>query len=106
MKRLFILILHLLTLSMAVYQRPTTEFSLLRGLKPDSGSITAEDISRYVFEIATLLGCGAFIVFQLGGEIKNAGFDCFWRNLKSAPPKMLFVISTFLILGQDVSICQ
>ena len=84
---------------MAVYQRPTTEHSLLRGLKPDSGSITAEDVSRYCFEVATILGCCAFIVFQLGGEIKNAGFDCFWRNIKSAPPKMLFVISTFLILG-------
>ena len=99
MKRLGILILHLLTLSMAVYQRPSTDNSLLRGLKSGSGSITAEDISRYCFEVATLLGCVAFIVFQLGGEIKNSGFDCFWRNMKSAPPKMLFVISTFLILG-------
>jgi hypothetical protein len=61
----------------------------------------------------------------LGTEIKNAGVDCFWKNLKSAPPKVsftqshvffslrtnaaphfvflifqfLFVISTFLILG-------
>ena len=99
MKRLMILILHLLTLSMAVYQRPSTDFSLLRGLKPGTESITAEDISRYCFEIATLLGCVAFIVFQLVAEIKNAGFACFWRNMKSAPPKMLFVISTFLILA-------
>ena len=98
MKRLGILILHLLTLSMAVYQRPMSDQSLLRGLKPGSESITAEDISRYCFEVATLLGCAAFIVIQLGGEIRNAGFDCFWRNLKSAPPKMLFVICTFLIL--------
>ena len=99
MKRLLVLILHLLTLSMAVYQRPTIDNSLLRGLKPGTESITAEDISRYCFEIATLLGCVAFIMFQLVAEIKNAGFACFWRNMKSAPPKMLFVISTFLILG-------
>jgi len=62
MKRLGILILHLLTLSMAVYQRPMSDQSLLRGLKPGSESITAEDISRYCFEVATLLGCAAFIV--------------------------------------------
>ena len=31
------------------------------------------------FQIATLLGCIGFIIFQLGGEIKNAGFDCFQR---------------------------
>ena len=30
-------------------------------------------------QIATLLGCVGFIIFQLGGEIKNAGFDCFQR---------------------------
>ena len=32
-----------------------------------------------IFQIATLLGCIGFIIFQLGGEIKNAGFDCFQR---------------------------
>jgi len=99
MKRLFILLLHLLTMSMAVYQRPNTKHSLLRGIKSESGEITTEDISRYCFEIATLLGCVGFIIFQLGGEIKNAGFDCFQRNLRSAPPKILFVISCILFLA-------
>ena len=98
-KRLAILMLHLLTVSMAVYLRPDFKISLLHGLKAGTGDITAEDISRYCFEIATLLGCVAFIMFQLVSEIKNAGIDCFWRNLKSAPPKFLFVISTFLMLG-------
>ena len=65
-------------------------------------------------QIATLLGCVGFIIFQLGGEIKNAGFDCFQRclvlticcltfvairNLRSAPPKILFVISCILFLA-------
>ena len=52
-KRLIVLILHLLTVSMAVYQRPTKEHSLLRGLKAGAGDITASDISRYCFEVKT-----------------------------------------------------
>jgi hypothetical protein len=85
----------------------------VRGLKPGSGDLTTEDISRWCFELATLLGCLAFFIFQIGGEVKNASAQTCWRlvvlsstkpnlssrNLKSAPPKLLFVISCVLFLG-------
>ena len=45
-KRLAILILHLITVSMAVYQRPNIKFSLVRGIKEGTGDITTEDVSR------------------------------------------------------------
>jgi len=99
MKRLVLLILHLSTVSCAVYLRPTIDKSLVKGLKEGTGKLGAEEISRYCFEVATLLSCLMFIIFQLGTEIKNAGIDCFWKNLKAAPPKFLYVVSTFLILG-------
>ena len=64
MKRLFILLLHLLTMSMAVYQRPDVkvrlvrrdadrpaQISLLRGIKAETGDIDTNDISRYCFEV-------------------------------------------------------
>ena len=46
-KRLAILILHLITVSMAVYQRPNIKFSLVRGIKEGTGDITTEDVSRF-----------------------------------------------------------
>ena len=40
-------------------------------------------IVRYCFEVGTLLSTLAFMLFQLGEEIKNAGLMSFWRNLVS-----------------------
>ena len=40
-------------------------------------------ILRYCFEVGTLLSTLAFMLFQLGEEIKNAGLMSFWRNLVS-----------------------
>ena len=37
--------------------------------------------SRYCFEVATIISVLTFLLFQLGGEIKNAGVSSFWRNL-------------------------
>eukprot|EP00090_Calanus_glacialis_P029441 TRINITY_DN47253_c0_g1_i1.p1 TRINITY_DN47253_c0_g1~~TRINITY_DN47253_c0_g1_i1.p1 ORF type:complete len:251 (-),score=41.01 TRINITY_DN47253_c0_g1_i1:3-755(-) len=65
----------------------------------DAPELTDIDIMRYCFEVATLLGVVSFMVFQLGEEIKNAGLKSFWKNLKSSPPKMIFVVSNLLILG-------
>ena len=53
---------------------------------------------RYCFEIGTLLSTFAFIFFQLGEEIKNAGPKSFWRNLKASPPKILFVVANIMIM--------
>ena len=36
---------------------------------------------RYCFEIGTLLSVFAFMAFQLGEELKNAGLNSFWKNL-------------------------
>ena len=40
---------------------------------------------RYSFEGSTIVSVLTFLVFQLGGEIKNAGISSFWRNLVSRP---------------------
>ncbi|XP_023321114.1 transient receptor potential cation channel subfamily V member 5 isoform X3 [Eurytemora carolleeae] len=99
LKRTLILLLHLITMSTAIYTRPDIHSSLLNGIKPRTGEMSSTDISRYCFEVATIISVLTFLTFQLGGEIKNAGVSSFWRNLKSSPPKMIFVISNLLILG-------
>ena len=38
-------------------------------------------VSRYCFEVGTLLSVFAFMVCQLGEELKNAGVKSFWKNL-------------------------
>ena len=55
-KRLIIHIVHLICISFAVYSRPPADVSLLNGIRSDTGDITATDITRYCFEIATILG--------------------------------------------------
>ena len=131
-KKIFFQIIHLLCISFAVYSRPPFDEPLMRGIQADT-EILEKDIvrsasqswlkyslncaDRYCFEIGTLLSVFAFMVFQLGEELKNAGLNSFWKNLvtlssqyfvgakllmfsqKSSPPKMLFVMANFLILS-------
>ena len=114
-KKIFFQIIHLLCISFAVYSRPPFDQPLMRGIQADT-EIKEQDIVRYCFEIGTLLSVFAFMVFQLGEELKNAGLTSFWKNLvtlskiliilnyfkisqKSSPPKMLFVMANFLILS-------
>ncbi|CAG0914329.1 unnamed protein product [Notodromas monacha] len=74
------------------------------------------EVVRYTFEIATLLGCLSYIFVQLGGEIANQGFPAFMRSLLGGeianqgfpafmrsllhtPPKAIFLLSNFMLLG-------
>jgi transient receptor potential cation channel subfamily V protein 6 len=80
-KRLVILFIHLICLSVSIYSRPEKEVSLLTGLRSDTASITSTDITRYCFEVATIIGCLAYLIIQQGEEIKNSGIKSFYRNL-------------------------
>ena len=86
-KKMFFLLVHLLTLSLAIYTRPEFSEGLMNGFKAgdDAPEMTDMDIMRYCFEVATLLGVLSFMVFQLGEEIKNAGLNSFWKNLVGMP---------------------
>lgn len=89
----------LICLSLAVYNRPRYNESLLKGIKPDTGepdsfaitrldkwSLTLEAVKeslsfRYCFEVATILSTLEYVLVQQGEEIKNSGIDSFYRNL-------------------------
>ena len=97
-KKIFFQIIHLLCISFAVYSRPPFDQPLMRGIQADT-EIEEQDIvrstservlveifllnctDRYCFEIGTLLSVFAFMLFQLGEELKNAGLNSFWKNL-------------------------
>ncbi|XP_014251524.1 transient receptor potential cation channel subfamily V member 5 isoform X2 [Cimex lectularius] len=91
LKRLLILILHLVLLSGAVYLRPTDRN------KPLLGGNDWQDYIRQGFEFGTILGVLSYLVVQQGGEIKNQGL---WSYLKQQDPaKAIFLVSNLLILA-------
>ncbi|XP_054273420.1 transient receptor potential cation channel subfamily V member 6 [Macrosteles quadrilineatus] len=93
LKRLAILALHLLMMSVAVYLRPDDrDQTLLEGR--DFQSYT-----RYGFELGTIGGVLSYIVVQQGGEIKNQGFFSFLKQLAGNPAKTIFLISNLGILA-------
>ena len=56
------------------------------GTTPDDGDYSDEieegvEAVRYAFEVATLVGCLAYLFIQLGGEIMNQGLKGFLRSL-------------------------
>lgn len=104
LKRLLILFVHLLSLSISVYLRPATEnlqnkeYEESRTDRSPSAdgnsngdndeSDDAEDESmdvttviRYASEVGTLIGVLSYVVFQQGHEIKNQGFSAFLKQL-------------------------
>ncbi|KAE8748924.1 hypothetical protein FOCC_FOCC004329 [Frankliniella occidentalis] len=91
LKRLGILSLHLLTLSMAVYLRPE------RGEQEDD-DWNARSILRAGFEVGTLCNILSYLIVQQGGEIKNQGLPSFLKGLGNAPAKAIFLVSNLLIL--------
>ncbi|XP_071443343.1 transient receptor potential cation channel subfamily V member 5 [Hetaerina americana] len=90
LKRLAILFLHLLTLSTALYLRPTDQNAPL---------LDWQDILRYCFEIGTVAGVLSYVLFQQGGEIKNQGLISFLKQQTHAPAKAIFLLSNILILA-------
>ena len=61
-----------------------SRMKILSGENQTINELLFETFSRYCFEIGTLLSTLAFMLFQLGEEIKNAGVKSFWRNLVCA----------------------
>lgn len=60
------MMLHLLSISVAMYLRPDLGQSLL--------GTTTMDIVRNCFEATTIIGCLYYMVMQSGKEIRNQGF--------------------------------
>ena len=96
-KKLAKLFLHLICLSVALYERPRKEKSLVVGMKDDS-EVSKDDITRYIFEIASLLGTFEFFLIQNGEELKNAGVSSYFKSLRVAPPKMLYTLANLTLL--------
>ncbi|XP_078048657.1 transient receptor potential cation channel subfamily V iav [Augochlora pura] len=94
LKRLIILVFHLVSLSLAVYLRPNNMTAIV--LKwPEE--IT--EAVRTISECITIVGVLGYILVQLGGEIINIGLLSFLKQLSHEPAKLIFVISNLLILA-------
>lgn len=76
LKRLLILFIHLVSLSLAVYLRPSERSTPLLGA-PDS----AKDALRYACELGTLIGVLSYVLLQQGDEVKNQGMGAFLKQL-------------------------
>lgn len=87
-----ILAFHLFTLSVAIYLRPGDRHT------PLVGGTDVIDFVRYGFEVATILNCVSYTVFQQGLEIKNQGLFSFTKQLVKDPAKLIFLVSNLLIL--------
>lgn len=94
LKRLLILLVHLISLSLALYLRPDDPDEELLGWTDDPTVI-----ARYACEIGTLIGVLSYLIFQQGDEIRNQGLFTFLKQQSNSPPKLIFLISNVLILA-------
>lgn len=124
LKRLLILFVHLLFLSLSVYLRSATENMATRAEKdreaaesvdmtttqPGASSdrpadaepaddLDTQTILRYVCEVITLIGVLSYVLFQQGDEIKNQGIAAYLKQLANAPAKAVFLLSNLLLLA-------
>jgi hypothetical protein len=77
---LAILFLHLFMLSVAIYLRPNDpDEPLLEGTEWNH-------VTRYCFEVGTVIGVLSYIIVQQGGEMMNQGFFSFIKQLVSYMP--------------------
>lgn len=95
LKRLLILLVHLLCLSTSVYLRPAhdgddDDDDENADKKPTDASDEDDDeynirtIARYLAELCTITGVLSFLIFQQGDEIKNQGLSAFLKQLVEA----------------------
>jgi len=75
MKRLVILIVHLIMLSISIYLRPVDQDKPLLGEAEDW-----QDVVRYCFEGGTVVGVLSYLIVQQGGEILNQGLVGFLKQ--------------------------
>ncbi|XP_057656307.1 uncharacterized protein LOC130893886 [Diorhabda carinulata] len=93
LKRLLILVVHLIFLSLAVYMRPDDPDVPLLEWSDDPATI-----ARYSAEVGTILGVLSYVILQQGDEIRNQGIWAFLKQQSNSPPKTIFLISNLLIL--------
>lgn len=104
LKRLLILFIHLLFMSLSVYTRPVRG-KIKGGNDEGSGNgdgdapLDWNTIIRYFCECCTVVGVISFVVFQQGDEIRNQGLASFLKQLKQAPAKAIFLVSNIMILS-------
>lgn len=116
LKRLAILFQHLLTLSIAVYLRPTScasnddgDDSDDNGSSPSLDAIDSlcdtlytgtdvQSIIRYCAEAGSCLSSTNYIVVEQGQEIWAQGVFAYTKNLTQSPAKFIFLIANVLIL--------
>lgn len=75
MKRLIILSIHLIMLSISIYLRPVDQDKPLIGEAEDW-----QDVARYCFEGGTIVGVLSYLIVQQGGEILNQGLVGFLKQ--------------------------
>ncbi|XP_050356395.1 uncharacterized protein LOC126777391 [Nymphalis io] len=98
LKRLLILMLHLLLLSISVYLRHS---SLEADAHPDWG-LEANDARsgiRLATELGTIISTLCYIILQQGDEIKNQGLIAYFKQLIHEPAKFIFLASNLLLLA-------
>ncbi|XP_041970712.1 uncharacterized protein LOC121727076 [Aricia agestis] len=98
LKRLLILMLHLLLLSIAVYLRHS---SLEADVQPDwSMEVTdARGGIRLGCELGTIASTLCYIFLQQGDELKNQGIVAYFKQLIHEPAKFIFLSSNLLLLA-------
>ncbi|XP_072948375.1 uncharacterized protein iav [Epargyreus clarus] len=98
LKRLMILMLHLLLLSVSVYLRHS---SAEADAHPDWGLEVSDARSgiRLACELGTIVSTLCYIILQQGDEIKNQGLVAYFKQLIHEPAKFIFLASNILLLA-------
>ncbi|XP_035451901.2 uncharacterized protein LOC118277284 [Spodoptera frugiperda] len=98
LKRLLILMLHLLLLSLSVYLRHS---SAEADAHPDWGLEIGDARSgiRLASELGTIASTLCYIILQQGDELKNQGLVAYFKQLIHEPAKFIFLISNLLLLA-------
>nr|QDR50962.1 Inactive transient receptor potential vanilloid [Heliconius melpomene] len=98
LKRLLILMLHLLLLSVSVYLRHS---SLEADAHPNWGLEVDDARSgiRLSTELGTIISTLCYIILQQGDEIKNQGVIAYIKQLIHEPAKFIFLASNILLLA-------
>ncbi|CAH0402979.1 unnamed protein product [Chilo suppressalis] len=98
LKRLMILMLHLMLLSVSVYLR----HSGAEAAAAPGWALTVTDARtgvRLACELGTVASTLAYIVLQQGDEIKNQGLVAYFKTLIHEPAQFIFLSSNILLLA-------
>ncbi|XP_063833518.1 uncharacterized protein LOC135082656 [Ostrinia nubilalis] len=98
LKRLMILMLHLLLLSVSVYLRHSSGEA---DAHPNWGLEVTDARSgiRLACELGTICSTLCYIILQQGDEIKNQGMVAYFKTLIHEPAQFIFLASNLLLLA-------